>query len=112
MRTCLAAIACVVFAGCSSDGVTPVDPLGRIDLRTAIGAPDVTPVGLALGADGTRFVFDGDYGLYRLDGTTAVEVVAMSAMPNPGPTAPIRLPYTDLVAYAPGVFVVTAIADG
>ncbi|HEY4057678.1 MAG TPA: hypothetical protein VGM39_13780 [Kofleriaceae bacterium] len=101
-----------LLVGCGADSRSPVDPVARLDLRAAMHADDVTPVGLALDADGTRFIFDQNAGLLRVDGDAVVEVVGMGSMPDPGPTAPIKPPFTDLVAYAPHVFAVTALDDG
>lgn len=97
------------LVGCSSSSQEPV---ARLDLRAAFAAPAVDPVGVAVAPDGARFVFDEARGLFRLDGDQAVEVVAMSSMPDPGPDAPLLLPITDLVAIAPDQFALTAIGDG
>lgn len=101
--------------GCSTSVSRPEptdDPLARIDLRAAFGSDFIDPIGLAIAPDGTRFIFDESRGLYRIDGDRAVEVVSMSSLPNPGPTAPLQLPITDLVALAPDLFALTAIGDG
>ncbi|MBA3455532.1 MAG: hypothetical protein H0T42_20735 [Deltaproteobacteria bacterium] len=115
MRTGLAIGLFVVITGCAQDEVRPdpEPPLGRVDLRAAMQATgDISPVGIAIAPDGQRFVFEETAGLYRLDGDVAVAVVPMSAMPDPGPTAPIKLPFTDLVAIGPNTFAMTAIGDG
>ena len=103
-----------LLVGCAGDGgQRPEPPLGTLDLRAAMQATgDVKPVGIAVAPDGQRFVFEETRGLYRLEGDRAVVVVPMSAMPDPGPTAPLQLPFTDLVAIAPNVFAITAIGDG
>jgi hypothetical protein len=104
---------CAIVTGCAEETVRPEPPLGRLDLRAAMQTTsDISPVGLAIAPDGQRFVFEETAGLYRLDGELAVAVVPMSAMPDPGPTAPVKLPFTDLVAIAPNVFALTAIGDG
>lgn len=107
-------IALFALTGCAEDAkVQPEPPLASVDLRAAMQRTDnVTPVGLAIAPDGTRFVFDELLGLYRLDGAVGVPVVRMEDMPDPGPTAPITLPYTDLVALGPNLFALTAIGDG
>jgi hypothetical protein len=112
MKTALALGLTVLAAGCAED-VRPEAPIARLELRAAMQTThDLSPVGLAIAPDGARFVFEETAGLYRLDGDLAVEVVPMSAMPDPGPTAPLKLPFTDLVAMAPNVFALTAIGDG
>lgn len=83
-----------------------------MDLRPAFAAENVDAIGVALAPDGTRFIFDETRGLFRLDAGVAVEVVSMSAMPDPGPAAPLLLPVTDIVALAPNQFALTAIGDG
>ncbi len=101
------------FTGCTDEDVRPEPPLGRLDLRAAMQSTgDINPIGLAITPDGKRFIFEETAGLYRLDGDVAVAVVPMSAMPDPGPTAPIKLPFTDLVAIGPDTFAMTAIGDG
>src|SRR5688500_5886874 len=77
------------------------DPIGRVDLRQALGGDQVDPVGVAIAADGSRFVLDEQRGLYRLDGETATAIVPMASLPSPA--EPIRLPITDLVALGPGL---------
>jgi hypothetical protein len=111
------AVGLISLVGCSADRRPgepgePVEPLARLDLRAAMHSADVMPVGLTLGADGARFIFDQTAGLFRIDGDALVEVVGMGSIPDPGPTAPIMPPFTDLIAYAPNVFALTAIADG
>ncbi|MFN0248884.1 MAG: hypothetical protein ACKV2T_18485 [Kofleriaceae bacterium] len=105
------AFALVSVAACGGVERAPVDPLSRLDLRAAMSTGDVAPVGLAL-EDRARFVFDRDAGLLRIDGETVTTVIDMASMPNPGPTAPINPPFTDLVAIAPNVFAITALNDG
>ncbi|MDX2091057.1 MAG: hypothetical protein SFX73_24570 [Kofleriaceae bacterium] len=85
-------------------------PLDRVDLRRAIGAEQVDPVGVAIAANGARYVLDEQRGLYRLEGESATAIVPMANLPPPA--EPIRLPVTDLVALAPDVFALTAIGDG
>lgn len=97
--------------GCGAEGRPPVDPVSRVDLRATLSHDDVLPVGFAL-ADGRRYIFDAQQGLFALDGDRVEWIVEMGQMPDPGPTAPIRPPFTDLVAYAPNVFALTAIGDG
>lgn len=114
MRTPIA-IGLLSLAACGTEGrapVDPVEPLAKLDLRSAMHSADVKPVGLAVTADGARYVFDENAGLVRIDGDSVVEIVAMNEMPNPGPTAPIKPPFTDLIAYAPNVFAITALNDG
>jgi hypothetical protein len=108
------ALAIALFGfGCTQDHGRSEPPLARVDLRAAMqGTTDVKPIGLAVASDGQRFFFDEAAGLFRLDGDRAVVVVPMSAMPNPGPTAQLELPITDLVALAPNLFAFTAIGDG
>jgi hypothetical protein len=107
-------IAVVALTGCAEDTeVRPEPPLASLDLRAAMQTfRDVTPIGLAIAPGGARFVFEETAGLYRLDGEVAVPVVRMADLPNPGPTAPITLPFTDLVALGPDLFALTAIGDG
>ncbi len=117
MRTPLAVGLLSLAVGCGADrrpdeNVDPVEPLARLDLRAAMQSADVAPIGLALGADGTRFIFDENAGLFRVDGETVVEVIGMGSMPDPGPTAPIKPPFTDILLYAPNVFAITALNDG
>jgi len=113
MKTALTIGLFALITGCADDDVRPEPPLGRIDLRAAMQATgDISPIGLAIAPDGQRFVFEETAGLYRLDGEVAVEVVPMSAMPDPGPAAPLKLPFTDLVAIGPNTFAMTAIGDG
>ena len=114
MKTGLAIGLFALVTGCAEDStVIPEPPLGRLDLRAAMQTTgDISPIGLAIAPDGKRFVFEETAGLYRLDGDLAVAVVPMSEMPNPGPTAPLVLPFTDLVAISPNVFALTAIGDG
>ena len=114
MKIGLAIGLCALVTGCAEDTkVIPEQPLARLDLRAAMQTTaDISPVGLAIAPDGKRFVFEETEGLFRLEGDLAVSVVPMSAMPDPGPTAPIKLPFTDLVAIAPNVFALTAIGDG
>jgi hypothetical protein len=105
-----------LVVGCGVDGRVSDDPASmepraRVDLRVAMNIYDVHPVGLAIN-EGKRFIFDESVGLFRIDGDEAIEVVGRSSMPDPGPTAPIRPPFTDLVAYAPNVFAITALGDG
>jgi hypothetical protein len=91
----------------------PEPPPGSIDLRAAMSSADVNPIGLALGADGARFVFDENLGLARIEANgTATIVVPMSALPDPGPLVPVQFPITDVVALAPNQFALTAIGDG
>lgn len=113
MKTGLSLGLFVSLLGCADERPAPAPGSGRLDLRAAMqtGA-DVSPVGIAIDPDGHRFVFEATGGLYRLDGDRAVAVVPMSAMPDPGPAAPLKLPITDLVAVAPNVFALTAIGDG
>jgi hypothetical protein len=98
--------------GCAAD--EPDQPvLAELSLRAAMQtSSDVRPVGLAIAPDGQRFVFDEAAGLLRLDGERAVAVVPMAQLPDPGPTASLKLPITDLVALAPNLFALTAIGDG
>lgn len=116
MKTGLALGLCglvTASGGCADETVRPEPALGTLDLRAAMQTTsDISPVGLAIAPDGKRFVFEETAGLYRLDGDVAVAVVPMSAMPDPGPTAQIKLPFTDLVAISPNVFALTAIGDG
>jgi len=115
MRTPIAVGLLSLAVGCGTEHeepVDPVEPLARLDLRAAMNSADVHPVGFTLAADGTRFILDENAGLLRVDGDHLVEVVSMSEMPDPGPTAPLVLPFTDLVAYSPHVFALTAIGDG
>lgn len=100
--------AVVLLSACAGDPVE--EPAGRVDLRAAMGAPSVQPVGVAVDRAGNRFVFDGERGLYRITERGAVEVVGLSALPDPG--VPLQLPVTDLVSMSPGVFGLTAIGDG
>jgi len=112
MKTGLAIGVFALLTGCAEEE-RPESPLSRLDLRAAMQTTeDLRPVGLAIAPDGQRFVFEETAGLYRLDGAVAVPVVPMSAMPDPGPTAPLQLPFTDLVAIAPNLFALTAIGDG
>jgi len=104
-----------VLTGCADESpdIQPEAPAASLDLRAAMQTTsDITPVGLAIAPDGKRFIFEESAGLYRLDGEVAVPVVRMAEMPNPGPTAPITLPFTDLVALGPNLFALTAIGDG
>ncbi len=88
----------------------PEQPVGRVDLRPLFGTTDdLRPIGVAVGANGARYVLDERLGLYQLD-ATAIEVVSMAAMPTPDEA--LVLPLTDLVALGPDVFGVTAIGDG
>jgi hypothetical protein len=104
-------IAVVVVAGCGTDSPSPFEPRSSVDLRVAMASgADVNPIGVSVTPDGQRFVFDESLGLYRIDGTAAIEVVRMDQMP--APIVPIQLPFTDVVAIAPGVFALTAINDG
>lgn len=113
MRTGLAIGLFALLAGCTDGGGGERPEPSQLDLRLAMQtAADIKPIGLAIAPDGQRFVFEETTGLYRLDGERAVAVVPMSAMPDPGPTAPLKLPFTDLVAVAPHVFAITAIGDG
>ncbi len=112
MRTPIAVGLLSLAVGCGVEKREPVEPLARFDLRVAMSAADVTPVGLALDTDGTRYLFDEDAGLLRIDGATVASVVDTSSMPDPGPTAPIKPPFTDIIAYAPHVFAITALNDG
>lgn len=113
MKTGLAIGLFAVLTGCADDDVRPEPPIGSLDLRAALNTNlDISPIGLAIAPDGQRFIFEETLGLYRLDGEVAVPVVPMSAMPDPGPTAPIKLPFTDLVAIGPNTFAMTAIGDG
>lgn len=98
--------------GCAAEPRPPEDPIARFDLRAAMNSANVTPIGLAIDADGTRYIFDEQAGLLRVDGDSVVSVVAMNEMPNPGPTAPIKPPFTDIIAFAPNVFAITALNDG
>jgi hypothetical protein len=106
------AVGLISLAACGAEGRAPVDPVARLDLRAALGADDVAPVGLTLGENGERFVFDRDAGLLRVDGERVTMVIDMASMPDPGPTAPIRPPFTDIVAISPDVFAITALNDG
>ncbi len=99
-----------VLSGCQDHAVTPEEPVARIDLRAALAADSVEPVGVAIASNGDRFVFDQTLGLYQLTATGAVRVMPMSALPDPG-TA-ITLPITDIVAISPTQFAITAIGDG
>ncbi len=113
MKTGLAIGLFAMLTGCAEDDVRPEPPLRRLDLRVAMQPTgDINPVGLAIAPDGKRYIFEETAGLYRLDGDVAVAVVPMSAMPDPGPTAPLKLPFTDLVAIGPNTFAMTAIGDG
>lgn len=113
MRIGLALGVCSLVVGCASEEpLPPSEPLARVDLRPAFAADNVDAIGVALASDGTRFVFEETRGLFRLDAGGAVEVVPMSAMPDPGPEAPLLLPVTDIVALAPNQFALTAIGDG
>jgi hypothetical protein len=111
MRTCLAGLI-ALSTGCTAHGHR--DPgVTELSLRDAMQTTaDVRPVGLAIAPDGQRFVFDEVAGLVRLDGDRAVTVVPMAQLPDPGPTAALKPPVTDLVALAPGLFALTAIGDG
>ncbi|MBA3540825.1 MAG: hypothetical protein H0T79_14530 [Deltaproteobacteria bacterium] len=97
----------VVATGCAEE---PKAPLARVDLRVALGADAVDPVGVAIAPDGGRFVFDRALGLYQITESGAVAVVPMSALPDPG--IELKLPFTDITAISPGVFALTAIGDG
>lgn len=112
MRTAFAVGLVSLSVGCGVDAREPVEPVARLDLRAAMRSDAVEPVGFALADDGTRYVFDQDKGLFRVEGDSLVEIVGMSAMPDPGPTAPIKPPFTDLLMYAPNVFAITAVNDG
>ncbi|MGE0403070.1 MAG: hypothetical protein AB7T06_40565 [Kofleriaceae bacterium] len=111
MRTPIAFGLLVLSVGCGVDQRAPVDPIARVDLRATLYREDVMPVGFAL-VDGKRYIFDEQQGLFALDGDRVEWIVEMGQMPDPGPTAPIRPPFTDLVAYAPNVFAITALGDG
>jgi hypothetical protein len=106
------AVGLISLAACSAEGRAPVEPTSRLDLRAAMSTGDAAPVGLTLGENGARFVFDRDAGLLRVEGDTVTTVIDMASMPDPGPTAPIRPPFTDIVAIAPDVFAITAVNDG
>lgn len=101
--------AVLAAAACGSPPVEPEAPLARLDLRAAVGH-EVYPVGVAVDATGQRFVFDEVYGLYRLDGATATQVMAMTALPEAD--VPFVPPFTDLVSIGPDRFAITAIGDG
>lgn len=97
--------------GCTAQDERIEAPAAQLDLRAAMGTTeDLRPVGLAIAPDGQRFVFEETGGLFRLDGTHAIAVVPMSAMPSP--EQPVQLPFTDIVALAPNLFALTAIGDG
>ncbi|HEY4175880.1 MAG TPA: hypothetical protein VGM90_03575 [Kofleriaceae bacterium] len=100
----------VLLVGCATEGTKPEAPTARFDLRAALGGSDVTPIGIAVTSDGTRFVFDETRGLYRIDGDQLTSILTMEQMPTPD--KPMRLPVTDLVALAPNLFAMTAIGDG
>lgn len=95
-----------------TDAPPSQEPQGQVDLRAAFGSADVQPIGLAIAPNGDRFIFDETSGLYRLDGDVATPVVPMSALPDPGPEAPVRFPVTDIVALGANQFAITAIGDG
>jgi hypothetical protein len=99
-----------IASGCASEAPRSEDPIRRLDLRLALGDANVDPVGVAIGANGERFVFDEQRGLYQVTGDTAVPVVSMHELPVT--TVPLQLPFTDLAAISPGVFALTAIGDG
>lgn len=118
MRSAISVGMLSLVVGCGVDGrgsgpapVDPMTPLARVDLRHAMNVDDASPVGFAIN-EGERFIFDENVGLLRIDGDQATAIVEMSSMPDPGPTAPMRPPFTDLVAYAPHVFALTALEDG
>lgn len=111
MRTRGVALLVMAVTGCASEAPTPFEPRSRVDLRQAIASgADVHAIGVAVTPDGQRFVFDESLGLYRIDGSAATEVVRMDRLP--APAVPVQLPFTDVVAVAPGVFALTAIGDG
>jgi hypothetical protein len=100
-------------AACSPASNTPggPDPVARFDLRAAIGAPSVNPVGITVDTAGDRFVLDTELGIWRLDGNApATRTVTRETMLQTPET--VQLPFTDLTAVAPGQFAVTAISDG
>lgn len=95
--------------GCTTP-VEPEAPAARVDLRAAMGRPDVTAVGIAVDPDGVRYVFDETDGLYRAADGAFELVMPMAAMPDPG--VAVRPPFTDLVAIGRGRFAITALGDG
>ena len=117
-RSGLAALAgsFVLAVGCTGgepEGpLDPIDPpVRRVDLRAAMGPADVSPVGVAVDPTGARFVFDEQWGLYRIGAGGVFELVmALDAMPTP--SVPVRPPFTDLVAGGPDRFAITALGDG
>ena len=112
MRICGIALV-VVVTGCASESPSPQpqpQARSRVDLRAAIHADDAFAVGVAVSPDGERFVFDESFGLYRVEGNEAVDVLPTYQLPIS--EVPVRLPYTDMVWTAPGVFALTAIGDG
>lgn len=107
MRTSLLAFGVMaVGAGCTSTEA----PVSRVELRQALGTPDAHATGVTVAPDGSRFVFDEDGGLFRIEGDTGTQVMQMAALPAPDKA--LTLPITDLVAVSPGVFAITAIGDG
>ena len=107
MRTALAVG--LLLVGCGTDPAKPEEPVARLPLAPLVGA-GVTPVGVSIAPDGTRFVLDDAYGLVRLDGQTATVVMSMAQLPPA--EQPLVRPVTDLVALGPDLFAFTAINDG
>src|SRR6187549_1090651 len=99
----------VVLVGCGTDD-RPEPPAARLDLRSALHVNDVTAVGLAIGSDGQRYVFEEWLGLLRVDGDQVTPVMSIDQMP--APDKPVQYPITDIVALAPNLFAMTAIGDG
>lgn len=108
-RLGLAALTSSLALAAACTGAEPTPP-ERLDLRVATGVPVLTPSGVAVDATGARFVFDDNFGLFRLDGTGGTLVMARAAMPDPGVV--VRPPFTDMVALGGGRFALTAIGDG
>src|SRR5688572_21242305 len=99
--TCAAVGVIALTTGCASKPteIEMETPVARLDLRAAMGAtdaPEINPVGLTIAPNGERFVFDSTFGLYRIDGATAVAIIPTAQLPTS--QIPIKPPFTDIVA--------------
>ncbi len=98
----------VLLVGCATEREEA--PTSRIDLRASMHVTDAGPVGAAVGPDGTRFMFDEDRGLYRIEGDQLISIMTLAQLPTPDKQ--LQFPITDIVSLAPNLFAMTAIGDG
>jgi hypothetical protein len=101
-------------AACGADEPTPtpVEPVGRTNLRSTLGASDVDVVAVTVSPDSDRpFIFDRERGLFELLATGEATLV-LGTTSMPAANVEVRPPFTDLVALGDDQFAITAIGDG